>query len=62
MFERRVVGYTAAMSAAGVTATTVLGINWYVLLFVIIGVIALVAVIVALVGGGKLAARGRRHG
>lgn len=41
-------------------ATVVLGMSWYVLLFVILAVIALVAVIVALVGGGKLAAKGRR--
>ncbi|MBA2346686.1 MAG: hypothetical protein H0V81_00165 [Solirubrobacterales bacterium] len=48
------------MSAAAVTATTVLGMNWYVLLFVILAVIALVAVGLVLAGGGKLAARGRR--
>ncbi len=48
------------MHPAAVTATTVLGMNWYVLLFVILAVVVLVALIVALVGGGKLAARGRR--
>ncbi len=48
------------MSAAPVLATTVLGMNWYVLLLVILAAVALIGLLVVLVGGGKLAARGRR--
>lgn len=48
------------MSPLPVLATVVLGMSWYVLLFVILAVIALIAVIVTLAGGGALAAKGRR--
>ncbi len=48
------------MTSSPVLATTVLGLNWYVLLFVILGVLVGLGVLTAALLGGKAAARGRR--
>lgn len=48
------------MTTSPVLATTVLGLNWYVLLFVILAVLVVLGFVAAALLGGKAAARGRR--
>jgi hypothetical protein len=48
------------MTTSPVLATTVLGLNWYVLLLLILAVLVVLGFVAAALLGGKAAGRGRR--